>query len=140
MSLDLDSLAPVALWRCECAGPVTWIPDGTDEDLTEDTRYVAIPRDQYQSLVAELRAAREKIASLPAPVAVEAVAKVSVAGRLEGSIEAHVRACHVLLADEQEKIAPDNALISALCDSVRLAREYVEYVKAKHAAPVEPTR
>lgn len=36
-----------------------------------------------------------------------------------------VRACEHLLADEQQKANPDNALIAVLCDAVRLSREHV---------------
>lgn len=34
-----------------------------------------------------------------------------------------IQRAQVLLAEEQEKVAPDNALIGFLCDAVRLARE-----------------
>ncbi len=49
-----------------------------------------------------------------------------IAGRMEGSIANHERACLVLIAEEERKVAPDNALIRVLCDSVRLGREYAE--------------
>lgn len=44
--------------------------------------------------------------------------------RLEGTLADHVRGCRVLIDQEQTSAHPDNALISLLCDSVRLAREY----------------
>ena len=52
-----------------------------------------------------------------------------VEGGLERSIEDLERACLVLIKDEQEKINPDNALIAALCDSVRMGREYCDSVQ-----------
>jgi hypothetical protein len=51
-----------------------------------------------------------------------------VGGRMERSIADFIRACGVHLTDEQEKIAPDTALIAVLCDGVRMAREYLAYV------------
>ncbi len=53
----------------------------------------------------------------------------AVAGTLDKSIAEHERGCLVLIGNEQEKIAPDNHLIAVLCDAVRLAREYVNYMK-----------
>ena len=35
--------------------------------------------------------------------------------------------CHLLIMEEQEKISPDNNLIDALCDAIRLSREYCDY-------------
>lgn len=50
-----------------------------------------------------------------------------VAGRiLSTSIATLVRRCAVLIRDEQEKPLPDNALIGALCDAVRVAREHAD--------------
>lgn len=50
-----------------------------------------------------------------------------VAGRkLETSLGDHVRRCEALILEEQERVNPDNALIAALCDSVRLAREHID--------------
>lgn len=43
--------------------------------------------------------------------------------RMEGSVEDHVRACEALIEAENEKFSPDNAVIAALCDSVRFTRE-----------------
>lgn len=48
----------------------------------------------------------------------------SVAGRMEGSNAEFERRCLIYLAEEQDKLIPDNALITLLCDGVRLAREY----------------
>lgn len=52
-----------------------------------------------------------------------------VAGTFERSIADHERACLVLIAEEQEKINPNNALIAVLSDSVRMGREYCDYVE-----------
>lgn len=56
----------------------------------------------------------------------EPVTLPEVAGRLDRSYADFERACLVLLADEQRKPNPDNALIAVLCDAVRLTREVVE--------------
>ena len=62
--------------------------------------------------------------------------RASVGGEMmEGTIADHIRGCEVTLAEEQSKIAPDNALIALLCDSVRLARELT---RAWDIAPSEP--
>ncbi len=53
----------------------------------------------------------------------------SVEGSLDCSIENLERRLLTCLAEEQEKIRPDNALIAALCDAVRMGREYVEKQK-----------
>lgn len=39
-----------------------------------------------------------------------------------------MNACEVLLEEEQAKISHDNALISVLCDAVRLAREHISFM------------
>jgi hypothetical protein len=55
----------------------------------------------------------------------------SVAGdAMEKTIAEHVQACRVLLMEEQEKPLPNNALISVLCDSIRLTREQERLVKS----------
>ncbi len=54
---------------------------------------------------------------------------VMVAGRMGRSIAEHERACLVLIEEEQSKIAPNNALISVLCDSVRMGREWVDSLR-----------
>ena len=56
--------------------------------------------------------------------------KTTVAGTLSITLADHVNRCEVLIGDEQRKTNPDNALISALCDSIRLVREYVANVTA----------
>jgi hypothetical protein len=48
------------------------------------------------------------------------------------------RACERLLADEQEKISPDNALISTLCEAVRLSRECCRMATVPIAIPKPP--
>lgn len=83
-----------------------------------------------------------KAAPLASPVEGEAVGKpvVSVAGDVMlTSIAQHVRRCSLLLADEQEKIAPDNALIACLCDSIRLTREHVNLATGRITSP-SPSR
>ena len=52
-----------------------------------------------------------------------------VSGKMERSIADLERSCLVLIKEEQRKINPNNALIAALCDAVRMGREYCEYVK-----------
>lgn len=50
--------------------------------------------------------------------------EVHVGGRrLLRSLADFERACKVHIAEEQDKLNPDNALIALLCDAVRLARE-----------------
>jgi hypothetical protein len=39
------------------------------------------------------------------------------------------RRCRLALKGEQEKIAPDNVIISVLCGAVRCVREYSDYMK-----------
>lgn len=48
--------------------------------------------------------------------------------RLGRTINSYKRAILVLLAEEQMKLSPNNALIAVLCDSIRLAREYVDHL------------
>ncbi len=57
--------------------------------------------------------------------------EVSVAGRrLLVSLDEFERRCLTLIAEEQAKISPENALIDVLCNAVRLRREYVDAVMA----------
>lgn len=46
--------------------------------------------------------------------------------RLEGTLADFERACRVLIGEELEKPAPNNALIATLSDGVRLAREHAD--------------
>lgn len=70
---------------------------------------------------AEMRDADPGDIESPAP---KTERRVTVAGdTLLTSLADHVRGCEVFMAEEQEKIAPDTALIGLLCNSVRLARE-----------------
>lgn len=46
-----------------------------------------------------------------------------VAGRMECSLAAHELRLGILIAEEQERANPNNTLIAALCDSIRLVRE-----------------
>lgn len=48
----------------------------------------------------------------------------AVAGRMECSNAEFERRCLICLAEEQDNLMPDNALIAVLCDGVRLARKY----------------
>lgn len=45
---------------------------------------------------------------------------------LTTSHEQFERSIHVLLAEEQEKLNPNNALISVLCEAIRLSREHCD--------------
>ena len=45
--------------------------------------------------------------------------------RMERNLGDFLCACEVSIIEEQEKLAPDNALIALLCDAVRLARETI---------------
>jgi len=49
--------------------------------------------------------------------------------RIEGSLLNLKRAAKVCIANEQKKLSPDNALISVLCDTVRLVREQEDRMK-----------
>jgi hypothetical protein len=51
-------------------------------------------------------------------------ATVSVAGRFEWSLAEFYHRSLVCIEAEQQKPLPDNALISVLCNAVRLGREY----------------
>lgn len=46
--------------------------------------------------------------------------------RMDRSLADFERACRVLLMEEQERVSPNNALISVLCDAVRLSREHLD--------------
>jgi hypothetical protein len=48
----------------------------------------------------------------------------NVSGRMECSNRELEHRCRLYIGLELEKIMPDNALISVLCDAVRCAREY----------------
>ena len=39
------------------------------------------------------------------------------------SLGSFIRACEVYIQKESQKLLPDNALVSLLCDAVRLTRE-----------------
>lgn len=53
------------------------------------------------------------------------IAEVVVAGRkLCGPLNQFIYRCQFFIQEEQDKIAPNNALIDVLCNGVRLAREY----------------
>jgi hypothetical protein len=54
---------------------------------------------------------------------------------MEQTIATHVTRCEHLIAEEQAKVSPDNALIAALCDSVRMAREYTRVAQSTSLPP-----
>lgn len=58
--------------------------------------------------------------------------------RMERSTGDFVRACEVLLREEQERPLPNNALVSVLCDAVRLTRELARTVGAEGDSTPEP--
>lgn len=52
-----------------------------------------------------------------------------VGGRMiDGTLNDLERRARLCIGLELEKIAPDNALIAVLCDTVRLVREHCDYV------------
>jgi hypothetical protein len=55
--------------------------------------------------------------------------KGTAAGPLAISLAEHVRRCEVSINEEQFKISPNNVAIAALCDSIRLVREYIDTVR-----------
>ena len=69
---------------------------------------------------------------------------VVVTGSLEGSPSMLEHRCLVLLAEEQEQLLPNNALIAVLCDTVRfirLAREICNTLQESHrGGPLMPIR
>ena len=87
-------------------------------------------------LCGQWHAASEQCPAPPAAVA----PGVAVAGGLTTSLADFERRCDGLLVEEQMKIAPDNSLISVLCDAVRMSREYAESMRpcALSPAAVEP--
>ena len=48
-------------------------------------------------------------------------------GLMEGSLSDFARRIRVRIEEEQERVAPDNALISLLCDAARVGFELIEY-------------
>jgi len=63
---------------------------------------------------------------------------MKIAGRMmDGTIAEHVRACEVLIEQEQYQVMPNNHLISVLCESVRMSREYCDFVGNKPASTGE---
>lgn len=60
----------------------------------------------------------------------EELGEQTAAGPMTRTIRDLVRACDVCIGEEQEKLLPQNHVIAVLCDSIRMAREYVQYVKA----------
>lgn len=48
---------------------------------------------------------------------------------MDRSLGDFMRACEAWIAEEQYKLAPDTHLIALLCDSVRLAREFIRSIK-----------
>jgi hypothetical protein len=70
--------------------------------------------------------------------------RVQVAGRMEQTFSEHTRRLGILIEEEQSKPLPNNTLIAALCDSIRLAREATAIISTPafeldaRAAPVCP--
>ncbi len=63
--------------------------------------------------------------------------KVQIAGEyITGNIEQFLHRADVLLDEEQRKISPNNALIAFFCDTVRMTREYLNYVAQQPATKV----
>jgi len=56
---------------------------------------------------------------------------------MERSLHDFCQACEGYIAAEQEKLAPDTALIALLCDAVRLTRE-LERAATRPLRPVVP--
>lgn len=88
----------------------------------------------------EVAAAIRRAQSKPAPAVAQEPPWVTVAGNeMPCSISIFDQRCHVFIEEEQNKIAPDNALIALLCDAVRLGREYnlllQEAATPREAAP-----
>lgn len=84
---------------------------------------------------------KPKSAHLPAasePTRAETGRQIVGGERMERSIADFVRACECLIVDEQEEASPDNALISVLCDAVRLTRE-MERMAQGGVPPAEPS-
>jgi hypothetical protein len=69
-------------------------------------------------------------------IASHAAPSVSVAGRFEGTLMQFRNRARVFLADEQAKIAPDNALIAFVCDAFRLSVENEELAKQALQVPL----
>lgn len=57
--------------------------------------------------------------------------KIQIAGSYTGTLQQFEHRCNLVLAEEQEKIAPDNVLIALLCDAVRINRELGTRAKPK---------
>lgn len=72
----------------------------------------------YEKLQSDLATANEKLKGIGEII--------TVAGTyMDRSIVDFRRACKTLLDEEKNLIAPNNALISVLCDAIRLSREFV---------------
>jgi len=58
----------------------------------------------------------------------------AVAGRMQCSNAEFERRCLISIADEQDKLMPDNSLVALLCDGVRMAREYSAAMNGQNVA------
>lgn len=65
---------------------------------------------------------------------------ITVAGSVSRSPAALIRAAKLCIADEQEKPLPDNALVSVLCDTVRLAEEMAPPSEARREGEKDAER
>ena len=68
----------------------------------------------------------------------EKMSDVSVTGRMDLTLADLERRCLILLDEEQRKIAPNNALISVLCNTIRLIREVVGQCSIRAETEVKP--
>jgi len=89
------------------------------------------PKHPLSKAKSELEQARRELADLRGRMEESCV---SVAGvYMDRSIADFRRACSVLIAEEQMKPLPNNALVAVLCDSIRLSRELTLKAAAKDA-------
>lgn len=61
-----------------------------------------------------------------------------VAGRMECSIANLEHRARMALYFEQQRPAPDNALISILCDCIRMGREYAAAMQVERIHTAQP--
>ena len=124
----LESMGLVA--RPEPAG------DGVSEEDAAAHLLGELTRHWGETYGSRLRRVRAHLRDYAGALARPEPKRASVGGDyMDRTINEHVRACEVLLAEEQEKARPDTALIATLCDSVRLAREHVAPAALRDAVP-----
>ncbi len=116
-----------------------WSEEGPEFESAGNGEEALCPRDKDRwEELRQLLAAAYAV-DHPSPIEAlqqEGAQEVMVAGDyLPRSIASFERSVNVLLADEQRKPNPDNALIAVLCDAVRLARENVRLGTSHIEAP-----